>query len=78
MMRSLVLAAAALTLSSAVAFAHNGPATSGYANDGVRAPAKSRHIARHERAKVAKQLYDYAPEGSFSYTTIPLILGVAY
>jgi hypothetical protein len=76
MVRSLLLAATALSLSSAIALAQNGTLTPG--NDGVRAPAKMRHVAHHQKAMSAKPLYDYAPAGAISYTTMPLILGVAY
>ena len=76
MVKSLLLAATALSLSSAIALAQNGTLTPG--NDGVRAPAKMRHVAHHQKAMPAKTLYDYAPVGVISYTTMPLILSVAY
>ena len=76
MVRSLLLAATALSLSSAIALAQNAPLTPG--NDGVRAPAKMRHVAHHQKAMAAKPLYDYAPASANSYTTMPLMLGVAF
>jgi hypothetical protein len=76
MVKSLILAATALSLSSAVALAQNGTLTPG--NDGVRAPAKMRHVAHHQKAMAVKPVYDYAPASVISYTTMPLILGVAY
>jgi hypothetical protein len=76
MTRSLLLAAAALTFSSAIALAENGPQTPASSNHGVRASAQSQQVVRPDRAVSAKTLYDYAPVSS--YTTMPLLLGVAY
>jgi hypothetical protein len=75
MVKSLLLAATALSLSSAVALAQNGTLTPG---NGVHAPAKMRHVAHHQKAMAVKPLYDFAPANVISYTTMPLILGVAY
>lgn len=69
MTKSLVLAAAALALSSAVALAQNAP---------VNAPAKSKQIARQDKAVPAKALYDYAPAHLSSYGNTPIMFGVAY
>ncbi|MFZ0421386.1 MAG: hypothetical protein WAL80_00775 [Xanthobacteraceae bacterium] len=69
MTKSLVLAAAALALSSAVALAQNAP---------VSAPAKSKQVAHHEKTMTAKPLYDYAPTHVSSYGNTPIIFGVAY
>ncbi len=70
MKKSLVLAATALALSSAVALAQNAP---------VGAPAKSKQqIARQDRDATAKPLYNYAPGHLSSYGNTPIIFGVAY
>ena len=69
MTKSLVLAATALALSSAIAMAQNAPAS---------APAKAKQVAHHQKAAPAKPLYDYAPSRITSYGNTPLILGVAY
>lgn len=69
MTKSLVLAATALALSSAIAMAQNAP---------VNAQAQSKHVARHEKAAPAKPLYDYAPARLSSYGNTPIIFGVAY
>jgi hypothetical protein len=68
MTKSFLLAAAALTLTSAIAFAQNAPVSQ----------AKAKHVARHEKVMPAKALYDYAPANSNSYTSVPLIFGIAY
>jgi|HubBroStandDraft_4_1064222.scaffolds.fasta_scaffold552356_1 hypothetical protein len=77
MTRTLLLAATALALSSAVALAQNGPVTPGYSNDGVSAPAKAKQAVRHEKA-AAKPLYDYAPTHLSSYGSTPIMFGVAF
>jgi hypothetical protein len=69
MTKSLVLAAAALALSSAVALAQNAPAN---------APHKSKQIVRQDKAVPAKALYDYAPAHVSAYGNTPIIMGVAY
>jgi hypothetical protein len=66
MTKSILLATAALTLSSAIAFAQNTPVM----------PAKAKH-ARHERLSTVKPLYDYVPAHS-SYGNTPIMFGVAY
>jgi len=79
MTRSLLLAATALTLSSAIALAQNAPA-SGSANDGARAPAKVQRVARERSAMPARPLYDYVavvPSPS-PITGMPFLYGVAY
>jgi hypothetical protein len=68
MTKSLVLAATALALSSAVALAQNA----------VSASAKSKQqIARQDKA-APKALYDYAPTHLSAYGNTPIIFGVAY
>jgi hypothetical protein len=74
MVRSLLLAATALSLSSAIALAQNAP----MGNDGVRAPVKMRHVAHHQKAMTAKPIYDYAPASANSYGNMPIFYGVAF
>jgi hypothetical protein len=63
MKKSLILAATALVLSSAVALA----------SDNAKAPAKAQHVARNEKARA---VYDYVPAST--QTSMPQIYGVAY
>ena len=67
MLKPLLLAAAAVTLSSAVALAAG--------NADLR--AAPRHAAHH-KAITAKPIYDYAPDYRISQPIMPLLLGVAY
>jgi hypothetical protein len=69
MTKTLLLAATALALSSAVALAQNAP---------VSAPAKSKQVAHHEKMVPAKPLYDYAPVHLSAYGNTPIMFGVAY
>jgi len=69
MTKSLVLAAAALALSSVIASAQNAPAN---------VSAKSKQAAHHEKSMSAKPLYDYAPSHLSAYGNTPIILGVTY
>ena len=76
MLRSVFLATAALTFSSAMALAQ-GPAASANSH-GAGAAVQLRHVARHDAAMAARPLYDYAPANAAQSHTLPLILGVAY
>jgi len=66
MFKPLLLAAAVLTVSSAVALAAGNA-------DARTAP---RHVAHHQ--KIAKPIYDYAPGYQANQPIMPLLLGVTY